>query len=192
MTSARGLPACSPAPMDSAEDDDDGRRHTARRPRYSLKHDDGAVEATRADDVDGPGQIASVFITLRHPTTVLRLPACSLAPFHSRSAEDDGGGHRHTVRRPCYSRRTRRCRCGSFQRTARHGLRSRDGQRQDDINGLPFSPTERGTQGNGGYASVVGIQPGRRGTPAVPNATTAPKMRTVELAAAARHCFDRG
>jgi hypothetical protein len=54
----------------------------------------------------------------------------------------------------------------------------------------PFLP--RGTQGNGGYASVVGIQPGRRGTPAVPNATTAPKMTTVELAAAARHCFDRG
>jgi hypothetical protein len=73
-----------------------------------------------------------------------RLPACSLTPMDS--TEDDDGDRRHTVRRPCYSRRTRRWQCGSFRRAARRVLRSCDGRRQDNVNGLPFSPAARGTQ----------------------------------------------
>jgi hypothetical protein len=50
--------------MDSAEDDDDGRRHTARRPRYSLKHDGDTAELPETTVSVAWVQLASVFTTL--------------------------------------------------------------------------------------------------------------------------------
>jgi hypothetical protein len=50
--------------MDSAEDADDGRRHTARRPRYSLKHDGGTAELPETTASVARVQFASVFTTL--------------------------------------------------------------------------------------------------------------------------------
>jgi hypothetical protein len=47
--------------MDSAEDDDDGRRHTARRPRYSLKHDGDTAELPETTVSVARVQLASVF-----------------------------------------------------------------------------------------------------------------------------------